>query len=327
MSASLRIGVVGCGSIGKRHSRILLGLGERDLVVFDPSPERRVEIGSELGVAAVDTFDAVLDAKPDAVLICSPPNLHVSQAICAAERGCALFIEKPLSHSLDGLDQLAAAVATHGAVSFVACNFRFHPPLRRLRELIDHGTFGRLYSLRARFGQYLPDWRPTADFRQSYSADSALGGGVILDRIHELDYACWLLGPATAVAVASGRFSDLPIRAEDMAEILVRFASGALGSIHVDYLRRLYDCRCEVMGEFGFGEWVFQDHRLLWYDVRTGRETVETWRQAEVNTMYIEQMRHFLEVVRGDVASSNPVDSAVSLMRVALQARDQASIV
>jgi predicted dehydrogenase len=91
----------------------LVGLGECDLVLFDPSAERCAEVQSELGVAAVDSYEAMLDAGVDALLVCSPPNLHVAQAMRAAERGCALFIEKPLSHSLDGLGELVATVARH----------------------------------------------------------------------------------------------------------------------------------------------------------------------------------------------------------------------
>src|SRR6185295_11630253 len=97
-----------------------------------------------------------------------------------------------------------------------------------------------------------------------YSARRELGGGVLLDRIHELDYLCWLLGDATAVTALIGHLSHLEIDTEDTVEILLRFASGAFGSVHVDYVRRAYDCALEIVGDEGTIQWRYQDHEVRW---------------------------------------------------------------
>ena len=132
--------------------------------------------------------------------------------------------------------------------------------MREVKRLVAEGVAGRLVSIRAQFGQYLPDWHPWEDYRRGYSARRDMGGGVVLDRVHELDYVRWLMGNVTEVCALSGKLSSLEIDSEDTAEILLRFESGAFGSVHLDYVRRDRDCRLEIVGEEGTLEWSYQRH-------------------------------------------------------------------
>jgi predicted dehydrogenase len=187
-----RFFIVGCGSIGNRHLGNLRRLGVTDIVVFDEREERRRQAAERWDVETTDNFESGLEGSGVAV-ICTPTHLHVSGALIAARAGCHLFVEKPLGHNLDSVDVLLDEVGRRRLRTLVGCNFRFHPAMQELKRLVREGIAGRLVSARVQFGQYLPDWHPWEDYRQSYSARREMGGGIVLDRVHELDYLRWLM--------------------------------------------------------------------------------------------------------------------------------------
>jgi len=182
----------GLGSVGRRHLRNLIKLGERDILLYRTHRSTLPE--AELAGFPVETdLRTALQHKPDAVIVSNPTALHMDVAIPAARAGCHLFLEKPVSHSLDGLDELDNALCEGGGRLLVGFQFRFHPGLQRLSRLLAEGVIGRPLSARACWGEYLPGWHPWEDYRQSYSARPELGGGVILTLCHPFDYLRWLL--------------------------------------------------------------------------------------------------------------------------------------
>ncbi|MBM4431303.1 MAG: Gfo/Idh/MocA family oxidoreductase, partial [Chloroflexi bacterium] len=123
----MRAVILGCGSIGRRHLRNLRALGQTDLLAFDPAPVAQEAVSERFGIQCYAVLDDVWAQVPSVALITSPTNLHVELALAAAYHGCHLFIEKPLSHSLDGLDTLCAEVRQRSLITMVGCNMRFHP--------------------------------------------------------------------------------------------------------------------------------------------------------------------------------------------------------
>lgn len=311
----MRVSIFGCGSIGKRHARNLLSLGVRDIVASDPRADRRAEMET-LGVRTVPDHRQALEGAQVA-FVCSPTSLHLAQAWDAAEQGCHLFIEKPLSTSPEGCEKLASLVEGNGLKSLVGCNFRFHPGLVKTQDLLREGLPGSIVSARARFGQYLPDWHPWEDYRQMYSARRDLGGGVLLDRVHELDYLCWLLGPVDEVFAFMGKNSTLELDTEDTVELLLRFSSGAFGSIHLDYVRRTYACDLEVTGDEGTVLWSFHDQEIRWYDARSRTWSSLAWPKYDTNEMYREELAHFLRVLRDEEPSAQDIHQAITVQRIA----------
>ena len=194
-AGELRVAVLGCGSIGRRHLGNLRTLGLTDLIACDPSPEVCRALREELHVPCVTSWEEVRRAEPEVVLVASPTALHQEQAQAAAQAGCHLFIEKPLAASREGLDALLLEADRRRLVTMVACNMRFHPGPMAVKRLLDGDAIGQPLSARIQTGSYLPRWRPAHDYRQSYSA-SPEQGGAILDCIHEIDLALWFFGPA-----------------------------------------------------------------------------------------------------------------------------------
>jgi predicted dehydrogenase len=312
--------IVGCGSIGKRHLRNLRHLGVANIVVFDERADRRQEAADRLNVETAESLEAGLEGA-SAALICTPTHLHASGALAAARAGCHLFIEKPLAHRLQDVEPLLQEIARRNLRTLVGCNYRFHPAMREMKRLVDEGIAGGLISARAQFGQYLPDWHPWEDYRQGYSARREMGGGIVLDRVHELDYLRWLMGNVKEVCALTGRLSNLEIDSEDTAEILLHFESGAIGSVHVDYVRRNYDCRMEIVGEEATLEWSYQNHAASWYVGRDRAWRRIAWPDYDPNDMYLDQMRHFLAVLEGRERAALDVCEARSVLEIALAAK------
>ena len=317
----LRLLVLGYGSIGRRHIANLRQLGVDEIVAVDPREDRRAEAEAQLGVSVARTLEDALDQAPDAALVCTPPAMHVEHALAAARAGCDLFIEKPLANAFDGLDALEREVTSGGLMCLVGCNFRFDAGLHHVKTLLDRGAVGKVVSARAQFGQYLPDWHPWEDYRNGYSASLAQGGGIVLDRIHEIDYMRWLLGDVDRVVALTGRLSGLEIDTEDTAEILLRFASGALGSIHLDYVRRTYDCSLEVVGTEGTVQWRYQDRLVRWYLADEGVWRSLQWPDRDSNDVYVAEMAHFLRVLAREEAPALGLEEARRDLELALVAK------
>ena len=243
----MRFLIAGLGSIGRRHLRNLLALGEEDILLY--RTHRSTLPDDELSRFPVETdLSAALAHKPDAVIISNPTSLHMDVALPAAEAGCALFLEKPISHNLERMDQLEAALQNSGKPALVGFQFRFNPGLRTVRQMLDEQRIGRPLSVRAHWGEYLPGWHPWEDYRQSYSARADLGGGVVLTLSHPLDYLRWLLGEAELLAAVTAQLGGLDVQVEDTAEMLFSFESGALGSLHLDYNQRPASHWLEITG-------------------------------------------------------------------------------
>lgn len=320
----MRFVILGAGSIGQRHLRNALALGHEVVAVLDPSAARRDEAQRLVGPTARIAADeeGVFDVDADAAIVCTPTHHHVAHARAAVARGWHVLVEKPLSHTLEDTDALVDEAARARRTVLVGCNLRFFPSLKLVKRLIDDGRIGRPRSARAHCGYYLPFWRPHTDYRQGYGARQALGGGIILDSIHEFDYLAWLLGSPREVFCYAGRVSTLEIDTEDTADILLRFDYGVVANLHLDYLQRTYRRSCDVIGEEGVIAWDYiaqtvsvfgkEDRRL---DVF--QESINT----ERNQMYADELRHFVDAV--DTGAPAELDAAGgrAILEIALAAK------
>jgi predicted dehydrogenase len=320
--------IAGLGSIGRRHMRNLIALGEEDLVLFRTRKSSMPE--EDLAGFPQDTdLQAALEKhKPDAVIVANPTAYHLDVAIPAAQAGCSLLLEKPLSHSMDRIDQLESALKNGGGRALVGFQFRFHPGLVRAKQLIDDGEIGRVISAHVHFGEYLPAWHPWEDYRKGYAARAEMGGGVVLTQCHSLDYLPWLVGDVDSVWGFTAKLSDLEVDVEDTAKIGLRFANGALGSIHLDYNQQPPAHYFEVVGTKGSLQWNLSDGTTRIYRAESpspsGRgvrgegewETYPLPLSWERNVMFMEEMNHFIAIVRGEAESSCPLEAGIKVQRL-----------
>ncbi|MGH7895512.1 MAG: Gfo/Idh/MocA family protein, partial [Candidatus Binatia bacterium] len=301
----VRVLVVGCGSIGKRHIRNLKKLRVAHIAAVDTREDRRTEV-RDLGVTRLfPTLAEALREPVDAAVICTPTALHVGPALEFARRGVHLMIEKPISHNLDGVDELLKVCREKRLVCFIAYVMRFDPSLRTVKKLVDGGKVGRVLSVRSETSAYLPDWHPWEDYRTFYMAKTALGGGAILDESHSLDYARWLFGEPERVFCLNDRISDLEIDTDDINEMILRFKSGAVANIHHDLLGRLPRENLEIVGSEGTVLWDAKSHEVWHY--RAPKKPPKKAQKKEWEVLrhkvddahtYVVEMRHFIECVR-----------------------------
>lgn len=321
-----RIVVVGCGSIGKRHLRNLKTIQGTHLVGVDSREDRRREVESQLGISTCATLADALKTRTDAVLVATPPRWHIPIAWEAVRAGCHIFIEKPLSHTLDNVEELVWDVETRGLVGFVGSNWKFHPSFQKMKLLLEKGAIGRVTSARCQFGQYLPDWHPWEDYRETYSARRDLGGGILLDS-HEFDYVTWFLGPVQSLACMADRVSALEIDTEDTAAVMLKFASGAIGEMHLDYTQRAYQRNFEFFGEEGTIWWDIRERSVKLFEAgRGGTWTIFDEPAAyDLNAMYVDEVRHFLDCIDRQAAPLTDLRQGLRVLKLILAAKQSSA--
>lgn len=317
-SHAVKILIAGFGSIGRRHFHNLLALGERDILFYRTGYSSLAD-DELVGFAVERDLEAALAHQPQAVIVANPTALHLGVAIPAAEAGCHLLLEKPIAHSLERIDELQKALERGGGQVLVGYQFRYHPGLQQVKRLLDEGAIGRPISARSHWGEYLPGWHPWEDYRRGYSARSDLGGGVVLTLCHPLDYLRWLLGEVSAVWAFTAHLSNLELDVEDTAEIGLRFANGCLGSVHLDYCQRPPRHDLEIIGTEGVLRWDNADSAARLYRAASGEwQSYPPEPGFERNTMFLDLMRHFLEVVRGNAAPRCTLQDGIQSLKIAL---------
>ncbi len=284
----------GFGSIAKRHlANLRAALPECEVLAFRRNAER-VE-----GVDVVaTTWEEVESFAPNIAFVTSPSSCHIEQASRLPKMGVDTIIEKPLANSLRGTEGLLETASSSDVVAMLAYQFRFYDPFLRLRELLSAGAIGTLQSVRIETGMYLPDWRPHLDYRDAVSARKDLGGGVLLELSHELDYLQWLFGRPTRVSALVGRQSDLEIDVEDSAEAIMELSSGAFASVHIDMTQRVPYRGLRACGSKGSIEWNWGTHEVRLWNTESSEWRTETFADTARNSMYENQLAHFLDCVR-----------------------------
>ncbi len=295
----MRFLVLGAGSIGQRHCRNLAALGH-EVLAWDVDPARLAEVPAAAGGATpVRALEHGLDAKPDAAIVCTPPASHLGLARRALAAGAHLFIEKPISHSTEGVEALLEDARAADRRVMVGFNLRFLRSLNRVRELLDEKRIGEVLSVRAEFGGYLPDWRPERDYRENYAVRADQGGGILLDAIHELDYLGWLFGDVDVVSCAAQHRSSLAGDTEDLVEATLRFESDLLAQVHLDYFQRVYRRNLQVIGEGGTLLWDYPTHSVALLQPGESPERMDfAAEESDANTMYAAEIEHFIGCVK-----------------------------
>jgi predicted dehydrogenase len=296
--------VLGQGSIGRRHALLAATLGHE---VRGYDVRRDLAPLEGIGRATSET-DALEGA--DAAIVASPPSEHLRQAHLALEHGAHTLVEKPLAPSAAGVGELDAHARERGLLLAVAMNLRFHPGISTVRRLVCEGAIGRPLRASVWFGSWLPGWRPTRDYRDVYSARRELGGGVLLDSIHELDYALWTLGPVVGVRALLAHESSLEIDVEDLAVLILVHAGGTVTSVALDYLDRAYHRGCRVVGEEGTVRWSWREQAVELHPARGEPRRLAA--PSDVEPTYRAQLELFLGNAAGEERSADASARATS---------------
>jgi len=294
------VAIVGFGSIGRRHLRVVQAVLPDARIVILRRPESGGGDDVPCGVTVVRHIDEALILKPDAAIIANPAPFHIEAARPFAEAGTHLLIEKPLSTSVDGLEEVFRLCRESRLVLQVGYCLRFSPALAELQKQIAGGTIGDIQSITAAVGQYLPDWRPNQDYRNTVSAKAELGGGVLWELSHEIDLALWLGRGVLDVKAVTEKSGELEVDVEDTARLELSFANGAQGDIAMDMVSRPAKRNLVVNGSLGQAAW---DGISGEAKIRHGQNGEWKRLQAkdanEPDAMYRQQFRHFIRCIEG----------------------------
>ena len=335
----MRVLFCGLGGIGQRHLRNLRSLVPEDQLevhayrVLGRSEKLRDDLSIEADCSIVTDYQIVvhtdleqaLAVRPDVVFICNPSSLHIGIALKAASAGAHFFIEKPVSDTLVGLDELLAIVKVKQLVCHVGYNFRFHPALMRINALLEQGHFGNLLAVRSEIGEYLPNWHRYEDYRTMYASRADLGGGVILSQIHEMDLIYWYFGLPASIYCLGGKLSQLEIDVEDTATSLMQY-KGPMGNfsiaLHQDYLQRPPVRTFKIVGDRGIAQVDLIRSQLTVYNAEGEIVEQSDGSDFKRNDMFLAQMKHFLASVAGQTAPVVNLWDGMQSMRLALAAKE-----
>jgi predicted dehydrogenase len=187
--SNMKFLICGMGSIGLRHYKNLKALGYKDIIIYSSGKSVMPGVKKEIEKHNVySSLDDALMEKPDVCMITNPTSMHVEIALKAASAGCHLYIEKPLSHNLEDLEDLEKLVYEKKLSTFITYQFRFHPHIIKLKEIFKNSDYGKGLYVTTEWSEYLPDWHPWENYKEGYSARKDLGGGVLLTQIHPMNY-------------------------------------------------------------------------------------------------------------------------------------------
>jgi len=316
----MKILLIGLGSIGQRHLRNILALGYTDVTIVKRSgilTEEFASLSVYTNIAA-----AVTDQSFDAAIICTPTAQHITALkACLLARIPAIFIEKPVSHNVDDMDEINNLIAAYKPYIVVGYDLHFDPGMQQVRTLLQRNTIGNVISVNAQVGQYLPDWRPYEDHSKGMSAKKETGGGVMLDLVHEFDYLYWLFGEATLVACQYANSGYLKIETEEVAEVLIKFSNGIIGTIHLDYLQRTLVRNCMVTGTGGTIFWDLAASLVKWTDGAKNAHQF-SYEGFERNERFINIIQSFLQKEDSEFLTS--FDNALHRLEIVIATKPSA---
>ncbi|MFZ4594680.1 MAG: Gfo/Idh/MocA family protein [Verrucomicrobiaceae bacterium] len=311
----MHIIIVGTGNIALRHAENVRNL-RPDAHVFIVGRQRPDGLPSWLHYA--DLLEKALALRPLAVILAHPCVFHVEDARRCLKQGCHVFIEKPFAHVSDGIQELIEEAQRRSLLLQVGYNLRHHACVAKIKQILQSGAIGQPITFMLEVGKYLPDWRPSKDYRQTVSARSALGGGALLELSHEFDTCVWLGGRVRAVTARHCRASGLDLDVEDCAQTFLTLESGAVAMIHLDFIQRPGGRRYRIIGSRGSLEWHSARNEVLLtaYEDATCHEFCCD-EAAEFNHTYLAEMREFLHTIgTGDCAIPLSTYDAAHVVRI-----------
>jgi len=292
------IAVIGLGNIATRHRRNLKQIFPQSrLLAMSASGRIPNEAISDCD-QVVSSIDELIQNGVELALVASPAPFHSVHTIPLLEASIPTLIEKPVTANVaDAQKLIKVANKTQTPVAVGYC-LRYLPSCQVVKKLLDEMSIGTLLNAQVEIGQYLPDWRPTKNYRDTVSAKEHLGGGALLELSHELDYTQWLLGDLK-IQFSHLRSSDkLGLDVEDLVDIVATTHSGAVVNIHLDFLQRQAYRRCRFVGSEGIIEWDLIKNEVSQNSI-AGQVIIYSESSWDKNQMYLNLLVDFIAKIEG----------------------------
>lgn len=308
--------ICGMGSIGLRHFRNLKDLGYKDIIIY--STGKSVLPGLQEEIKEYNVYNILDDAlleKPDVCMITNPTSMHVDIALKVANSGCHLYIEKPLSHNLNNLSELQRIVDEKKLITFITYQFRFHPHIKKLKNIFKDDQYGKPLYVTTEWSEYLPDWHPWEDYKKGYSARKDLGGGVLLTQIHPMNYLSYIFGEIEKVQVNKIASKSLDIEVDDIADLLINFRNGMSGHVHVDFLQKPRVHTMKIVTSKGRFEWDYHKSSLIFINSEDIEEnfSIDNFNR---NDMFKDMLQDFILAINNKTKTKFNLNEAIRELKL-----------
>ena len=309
----MRIAVIGLGNIAKRHrSNIKKMFPEADIIAMSASGRAPSELVCNADYI-VSNIQNIIDYTVDMVIIASPAPFHAMHAIPLIEAGIPVLIEKPVTTSVQDAKSIIKAKSKYQVNAGVGYCLKYLSSALFVKKFIESGRAGKVINANIEIGQYLPDWRPNTDYKKSVSAVHSLGGGVLFELSHDIDYAQWLFGKLEIEHALIRNTGELGIEVEDVADILATSQSGCIVSLHLDFLQRKASRKCKIISSKGALVWDLIKNQVVWAD-ETGESVLFSDELWDRNNMYLNMISDFNNKNKSDSFSS--IESSLSVVEL-----------
>ena len=285
----IRAAVIGLGNTAKRHRSNLKKMYPKvEVIAMSASGRLPNEVICNSDCIA-SNIQCIIDYNVDMAIVASPASLHSLHAIPLIEAGIPVLIEKPVATNLEDAKEIVKAKSKYQVNVSVGYCLKYLSSALFVKKFIESGQYGKPLNANIEIGQYLPDWRPNIDFRQSVSANQSLGGGVLFELSHEIDYAQWLFGKLSLEHAVIRNTGELGIEVEDVANILATSQTGCVVSLHLDFLQRQVTRKCKVIFTQGVLIWDLIQNQVTWAD-GNGEKVIFDEKSWDRNQMYLNML-------------------------------------
>tara|TARA_X000000368_G_scaffold390416_1_gene353603 strand:+ start:1899 stop:2888 length:990 start_codon:yes stop_codon:yes gene_type:complete len=291
-----KFAIIGLGSIGTRHLRLARALLPKSKIAIVRSGCGENSDEEKNADIIFYSLDDAIKWGIEAAVIANPAIFHIKQSIALMGKNIHILVEKPLSHSIEEINQLQIAQKKSNSIGLMGYCLRFSPDAKKFKEILMDERIGQILHVQVECSSYLPFWRKGKDYRKSVSARSDLGGGVLLELSHEIDYINWFFGEMKSVYAKTQNSGTLDIDVEDSAELIFESKQGYLISVHLDF-NSIYPTRkCTVRCSKGNLIWDVLENKVS-CDFEDGSQEEKIY-ENEPDYIYNEQLKHFFDCIK-----------------------------
>ena len=300
--------IIGCGSIGQRHLHNLKKIGIKNIAICDKDKKRVNELSKKYNTPKFYDLNSALSFEPDFSVICTYPNSHLQIASACIDMNSHIFIEKPISSDLRGIEMMLKRAHVKRLQVAVGYNLRFDPGLCLLKKKLMKSEISKVLSIFSQWGHNIKLWRPGTDYKNHYVLKK--GSGIILDDSHEYDYIRWLLNDdVESIYCQTRKITSIKTETESLAAIILKFKKGIIANLVIDYVRPKYERTCQIIGEKGDMKWEYAVKEKNWknYGVLANSTVTTSFVGSKSalrknfvvksNEMYVNEIKNFIHSV------------------------------
>lgn len=294
---------MGAGSIGERHIEILLNEGFSNIYVLRRKKSKNFRNLFKPDITIITSWNSISTINFTFAIIANPSSLHMRSAISCLNRGMHVLVEKPLSNNLKSFRELKRIVKQKKLLVYVGYMMRFHPLIKKIDKFILKKTYGDVVSIESKWAEYLPDWHPWEDYKDSYASIKSLGGGAALTLSHDIDLVKYLSKSQVKKSYGiKNHINLLGIDVEGAVDIIINYKNGITSNSNLSFHQKNKERFLKILFEKAQVFINFETNLMKVYINRTKKITTHKVKNFDRNNLFIDQFRNFINIIESDDA-------------------------